>query len=220
MKFSSTLAMTALFAIGCFCTTATADILLTGVFDGPLSGGTPKCIELYVVNDVADLSDYGVGSANNGGGSDGEEFTLSGSATAGDYLYVASESTGFNNFFGFNPNYTSGAMSINGDDAIELFFQGSVIDIYGDINTDGSGQDWDYLDGWAYRVDNTGPDGSTFNLANWTLSGINSNDGETSNDTAANPWPIGTYSMAAIPEPGSALLIGLVGLAGLIRRRR
>ena len=27
-------------------------------------------------------------------------------------------------------------------------------------------------------------------------------------------------SLTAIPEPGSALLIGLVGLAGLMRRRR
>jgi len=197
-----------------------ADIVLTGVFDGPLSGGVPKAIELYVINDVADLSEYGVGSANNGGGTDGEEFTLSGSATAGDYIYIASESTGFTSYFGFAPTFTSGAMSINGDDAIELFFQGAVADIYGDINVDGSGQPWDYLDGWAYRLDNTGPDGSTFQIGNWDISGINVNDGQTSNSTAPNPWPIGTYSFNAIPEPGSFGIIGLVGIVGVIRRRR
>ena len=49
------------------------------------------------------------------------------------------------------------------------------------------------MDGWTYRVDNTGPDGSTFVLANWTFSGPNALDGETSNATAATPWPIGTY---------------------------
>ena len=65
-----------------------AQLLITGVFDGPLSGGTPKGIELYATGDIADLSAYGVGTANNGGGTDGSEFTLSGSASAGDYIYV------------------------------------------------------------------------------------------------------------------------------------
>ena len=61
---------------------------------------------------------------------------------------------GFTNFFGFAPNYSSFALGINGDDAVELFKNGSVVDVFGDINVDGSGQAWDYLDGWAYR--NTG----------------------------------------------------------------
>ena len=52
------------------------NMVITAVFDGPLSGGTPKGIELYVIRDINDLSEYGVGSANNGGGSDGEEFTF------------------------------------------------------------------------------------------------------------------------------------------------
>jgi len=52
---------------------ATSDLIITAAFDGPLPGGDPKGIELYVVNDIADLSMYGVGSANNGGGTDGEE---------------------------------------------------------------------------------------------------------------------------------------------------
>jgi hypothetical protein len=119
------------------------DLIITGVIDGPLSGGVPKAVELYVVNNIPDLSIYGLGSANNGGGSDGEEFTFpNASATSGQFIYVASESTGFNNFFGFAPDYTSGAMAVNGDDAIELFTNGSVSDVFGDINTDGTGQPW------------------------------------------------------------------------------
>jgi hypothetical protein len=46
------------------------------LIDGPLYGGTPKAIELYVYEDIVDLSIFGVGSANNGGGTDGEEFTF------------------------------------------------------------------------------------------------------------------------------------------------
>ena len=191
-------------------------LIITGVYDGPLSGGTPKGIELFATADIADLSIYAVGSANNGGGSDGEEFTLSGSATVGQFLYVATESPQFDIFFGILPDFTSGAMSINGDDAVELFQNGGVIDVFGDINTDGTGEPWDHLDGWAYRKDGTGPDGTSFNLGNWTFSGINAFDGETSNASAATPMPIGSYS---VPEPSSALLGG-IALLGLIRRRR
>jgi len=170
----------------------TGDMVITGVVDGPLTGGVPKAIELYVVNNIADLSIYGIGAANNGGGTDGEEFTFPAvPGEAGDYLYVASESAAFTEFFGFAPDYTSGAASINGDDAIELFMNGSVVDIFGDINVDGSGQAWEYTDGWAHRVDDTGQDGSTFVIANWTFSGPNALDGESTNASAATPFPIG-----------------------------
>lgn len=178
------------------------DLIITAAYDGPLSGGTPKGVELYVVNDIADLSIYGLGSANNGGGTDGEEFTFpADNVTAGTYIYVATEAAQFTSFFGFAPQYTSGAMGINGDDAVELFESGAVIDVFGEINTDGSGQPWEYTDGWAYRVDGTGPDGSTFTLSNWTFSGINALDGESTNAGAANPIPVGTYSTTASTTP-------------------
>jgi len=170
-----------------------SDLVLTGIIDGPLTGGIPKAVEFFALNDISDLSAYGFGSANNGGGSDGQEYTFSGSATAGDYIYIATETTGFNDFFGFAPDDTSAAASINGDDAIELFFNGSVVDIFGDINVDGSGQPWEYMDGWAYRVPGTEPDGATFNLDNWTFSGPNALDGTATNDTASMPFPFGSY---------------------------
>ncbi|MGF1493859.1 MAG: hypothetical protein ACFBSC_15675, partial [Microcoleaceae cyanobacterium] len=87
-----------------------SSLVISGVIDGPLSGGIPKAVEFYAADDISDLSTYGFGSANNGGGSDGEEFTFPAvSAAAGDFIYVASESTGFTNFFGFAPDYTSSA---------------------------------------------------------------------------------------------------------------
>ncbi|MCF6296236.1 MAG: hypothetical protein L3J25_11190, partial [Flavobacteriaceae bacterium] len=183
------------------------DLIITGAYDGPLTGGTPKGVELYVVNDIADLSIYGIGSANNGGGTDGEEFTFPADVvTAGTYIYVASEIPNFTTFFGFAPDYTTGAMGINGDDAVELFMNASVIDVFGDINVDGNGTPWEYLDGWAYRVDGTGPDGSTFVLANWTFSGPNALDGETTNAGAATPFPIGTYSTTGNTNPSLTIL--------------
>jgi len=173
-------------------------LVITSVFDGPLTGGTPKGIELYVINDINDLSEYGLGSANNGGGTDGEEFTFPvTSASAGQYIYLASDSAQFNNWFGFDTDYITSAVNINGDDAIELFHLGDVIDLFGDINLDGSGEPWDYLDGWAYRNSSTGPDGSVFALSSWSFSGPNALDGELLNSTAGSPVPIGMFTHAS-----------------------
>ena len=180
----------------------TGDLVITGVVDGPLVGGLPKAIELYVANDIPDLSIYGVGSASNGGGTNGQEFTFPAvAATAGDFLYLASEAPGFTSFFGFAPDFTNGvAPSINGNDAIELFSNGAVVDVFGEITNTGPGA-WNYEDGWAYRVSGTGQDGPTFALANWAFSGINALDGATSNATAATPFPLGTYTEDTTPPP-------------------
>ena len=37
-----------------------SSLMISGVYDGPLTGGTPKGVELFVVNDIADLSIYGL----------------------------------------------------------------------------------------------------------------------------------------------------------------
>lgn len=182
-------------------------LVISAAYDATLTGGLPKGVELYVINDIPDLSIYGLGSANNGLGTDGVEFTFpSVSASAGDYIYVASEATGFTTWFGFAPDYTSGSMLVNGDDAIELFENAAVIDVFGDINVDGTGQPWEYLDGWAYRNNSTGPDGSTFTIGNWTFSGPDALDGETDNATAATPIPIGTYTTPST-QPGVNVIL-------------
>ena len=65
------------FAFGVFTGSAAwADLIITGVFDGPLPGGNPKGVELYATQDIPDLASYGLGVANNGGGTDGVETTL------------------------------------------------------------------------------------------------------------------------------------------------
>ncbi len=176
---------------------AAEDLLITAVYDGPLLGGTPKGVELFAINAISDLSVYGLGSANNGGGSDSVEFQFPAVSVAqGTYIYVTTDSTQFYNWFGFSADYIDGpSAGINGDDAVELFSNGIPIDVFGDINVDGTGTAWEYMDSWAYRKDATGPDSTTFVLSNWNFGGPNALDGETANSTATTPVPVGTYSL-------------------------
>ena len=60
--------ITFIFTLLSFTITFSQDLLISGIFDASLSGGQPKGVELYVKNDIANLSLYGIGSANNGGG--------------------------------------------------------------------------------------------------------------------------------------------------------
>jgi len=189
-----------------------SDLIITGAIDGPLTGGIPKAVELLACADIADLSIYGIGCANNGGGTDGEEFTFpADSVVEGQFIYLASEDVEFANFFGFAPDYVDyTAAGTNGDDAFELFMNGVVVDVLGDINVDGTGEPWEYLDGWAYRIDETGPDGDVFVLANWFFSGPNALDGELTNDTAAVPFPLGTFVCPGGASPVEESTWGMV----------
>ena len=216
---------TVIFAFALLTLTSQAALHITGIFDGPLSGGTPKGIELYASDNIADLSEYAVGTANNGGGTDGAEFTLSGSATAGDYIYVVANGNEdeFTSFLGGSATFASSALGINGDDAIELFNitdgSPSVIDTFGVIDVDGNGENWEYMDGWAYR--NTVTAGGAFTASDWTFSGANAWDGATSNASSDSVMPIGTFTTTPVPEPSTyALLVGLVGLSYTLNRRR
>jgi len=148
-------------------------------------------VELYALKDVADLSAYGVGSANNGGGSDGQEYTLSGSTTAGSFITVSSESSGFLEYFGTSPNFISGAVGVNGDDAIELFFNGAVVDRFGDANVDGTNQAWEYMDGFAYRKT---VGSGVFDITEWNVSGKNALDGCSTNLGCSSVFPFQSFT--------------------------
>jgi hypothetical protein len=178
---------------------ATAQLQISAVVDGPLSGGLPKAVELIACSDIADLSIYGLESANNGGGASAAEFTFPpGSASAGDFIYVATETEKFEEFFGFSPNFLDNAANINGDDAIVLYKNDAIIDVFGETDVDGSGQPWEYQDGWTARV-NQKAASVTFALQDWTFSGPNALDSETTNAASGTPVPIKTYTCDGNP---------------------
>ena len=177
---------------------------LQGVMDFtvPSGGSDGKAIHLVATADIADLSVFGIGVANNGGGTDGMEYTLdSVSASSGDDILIVRSVDAMSAYFAdcyseFEIVLVGNSdISQNGDDAIELFEGETVIETFGDIDTDGTGQPWEYMDSWAYKVDGS-----------WTYGGVNCTDGSTTSADSNCPYPLcgSVEPPADVPEIGRA----------------
>jgi hypothetical protein len=168
---------------GCIYPLCDSPLILKGVmallWDGSGTNGG-KAVHLLVNSDISDLSQYGLGVANNGGGTDGIEFTFPAISVAeGDHIIVARETGTLASYFGscfdgYDHVIQSDAMNQNGDDAIELFLGSDVIETYGDANVDGTGEVWEYAGSWGYKI------GSS-----WTYGGVDCAAGSTSTQGSA-----------------------------------
>ena len=161
---------------------------LQGVLDFtvPSGGSDGKAIHLVVTADVSDLSVFGIGVANNGGGTDGMEYSLDAiSASSGDDILIVRSvdamSAYFDDCYGEFEIVLAGNSDIsqNGNDAIELFEQGLVIETFGEPDVDGTGESWEYMDSWAYKVGDS-----------WTYGGVDCTDGSQTSVTSDCPYPI------------------------------
>ena len=162
--------------------TGTIELELKGIIDFtvPSAGNDGKAIHVLATSDIADLSVYGIGTAGNGGGTDGLEYSFDAiSVTAGDNILVARTLSAMESYFttaGYNLFdhilLASTAINGNGNDAIELFKNGSVVETFGEINFEGGSSnfsmDWAYNDSWAYKVNDV-----------WTYGGPDCTDGST-----------------------------------------
>ncbi|MBO0343475.1 Ig-like domain-containing protein [Flagellimonas profundi] len=151
-----------------------------------------KAVHLVANQDIADLSLYGLGTANNGGGTDGKEFTLPAiSVSAGDDILVARETALLTTYFGGCTTEfehvldADSAINQNGDDAIELYQGDVVIETYGDVNVDGTGEPWEYSGSWAYKFDGF-----------WTTGGVDCSIGSATVADSSCPYPICSEALA------------------------
>ena len=166
----------------------TYSLSLQGILDFDLpSGGTDgKAIHLIANSDIPDISIYGIGVANNGGGSDGleDDFPVM-SVSAGDHILFARSPLAMETYFGmcfsdFDHVLEAGSnISQNGDDAIELYEHNQVIETFGDVNVDGTGEVWEYTDSWAYKLGNE-----------WTYGGVNCTDDSETSASSNCPYPL------------------------------
>ncbi len=145
-----------------------------------------KAIHVTANEDIADLSIYSLGVANNGGGSDGPEFTFPAiSLEKGDDVLVARNPEALTAYFEdcgeeFEVVLESNSsISQNGDDAIELYSNETIIEVYGDADVDGSGETWEYSGSWAYKIGRE-----------WTYGGIDCSTGSALNSESSCPYPI------------------------------
>lgn len=202
-------------------------LLITGIADGPLSGGRPKFIELYASEDIGDLSQFSINRFANGSSSPANQTLPSLSLLAGEFLYLVQDGDGLTNFETLFPGKNAqlfGLASGNGDDVFQLLEGNAPLDVYGVVGVDGSNEPWDYTDGFAFRVDGFGPNDS-FTLSEWTFSGPNALD-PFGNDTdglrdALSPFVMQYQQIDAneVPEPTTIALLGF-GAFVISRRRR
>ncbi len=176
----------------CFesCTSCSGNLSLKGVtdFKTPLLGNSGKSIHLVNDSIIPNLSIYGLGVANNGGGSDGQEYRFPRiSVPAGNHILVVRDSAGMAAYL--SSCWTSfnlvlidsiGIINQNGNDAVELFKVGDIVETFGDANQDGLGKPWEYTGSWAYK-NNSGV---------WTYGGINCTDSSTTTYNSKCIYPI------------------------------
>jgi len=185
------------------------DLVLQGIMDFtvPSGGSDGKAIHLRATADIADLSVYGLGVANNGQGSDGQEYTFDAiSVLAGEDILVVRSVSAMTSYFStcyteFEHVLSTSTSSIsgNGDDAVELFLNSNVIETFGDVTYSsgtGSSLPWYHLDAWAYK-ESTGTyvaDGG-----NWTIAAPNCTDGSTTIFDASCLYPICPLNQIDLP---------------------
>ena len=207
------------------CASLTYALALQGIIDFtvPSGGSNGKAIHVVASADIADLSSFGIGVANNGGGTDGEEYSFpAASVSAGDDILVVRSEEAMAAYFAdcyseFEHVFMGNTgISQNGDDAIELFELETVIETFGDINVDGTGQEWEYLDSWAYKVDGI-----------WTYGEVNCTDNTETTYDSDCPYPLCpvlpegctdetacNYDSEAILDDGSCLQEDICGVCG------
>jgi len=195
-----------------------ADLLITGV----IAGGSPRSVELVATSDIADLSDFFI--LRDRDGTPGGPFTVDRpfqlpavSLSRGDFFYVygVPDAETFLRAEGFGSDATDsvldGVVNQNGNDILALSTSNSAEDVFDAFGLLGQGTSF-AENSIAYRQagDSANPtgvlDAGNFDIIRFTDEAVRNN--------------FGTFQVTTIPEPCSAVLIGLGTLGLGLRRRR
>ncbi|MEQ9454759.1 MAG: lamin tail domain-containing protein [Phycisphaeraceae bacterium] len=206
---------------------ASADLIISEVIDATLSGGNPKFVEITNTGSSSvTFASGGIILQSNASTDLDIDVDLTGVEIAAGQSYVIQSSanggqTVFEAVYGFAADLYTPAFFSNGDDRYILNLDGVIVDIHGEIDTDGTGTAWEYLDGYAYRLPTaiTG-NGGVFDISEWFHSGVNGLEDPGFDDQVETALILslttpGTHDF--VPEPASAALLAL-GAFALTRR--
>lgn len=154
--------------------TLASDLFISEVTE-PNDNGNARYIELYNAGSTAiDLSatTYYLGVQNNGGNI--TDVQLTGSIPAKGVYIIASNNSNFTSAYGVTTDLVYGPIG-NGNDAILLYkdgdkSSGTIVDIYGNYNEDGSGKNWEYTGKRATRSNSISSSAPNWSSSDWSIS--------------------------------------------------
>ena len=111
-------------------------------------------------------------SRQSNGGTGWGNLLLEGSVAPGQAFVIGGSS--FEAVYGFAPDMVTGIIIGNGDDAYFLYrdgdrTSGTLHDIYGVIDVDGTGEPWEYEDARALRVEGVASANTTWTASEWAI---------------------------------------------------
>ncbi len=115
-------------------------------------------------------------SRQSNGGTGWGDVQLTGTVASGETFVVGGSA--FEGVYGFAPDQVSGIIIGNGDDAYFLYrdgnhLAGTLHDIFGAIDTDGTGELWEYEDSRAVRVEGLVSPNLIWGSAEWVITSAN-----------------------------------------------
>ena len=174
---------------------------LVGVMDFSITSSGGKGLHFVATANIADLTTYSYNVYSNGSTSPNLKPFPAGSASAGDHILLAYNPSAMDTYMDasniFDVVIENTGFTGNGDDVVELLFDGNSIETYGTIGVDGSGTAWngdgfyDYLDSWAYQENGV-----------WTAGAANCTDGTmtTWDSTCIYPFAVGKQPITTTYE--------------------
>lgn len=141
----------------------------------PSDTANAKFVELYNASGAAinfGTATWYISRQANGGS--WASVQLSGTVADGDTFVIAYDTT-YDSAYGESADQYHTTISGNGDDGYFLcqggdYSSGTIIDVYGVIDQDGSGYAWEYTDSHAVRDSNIGEGNDTWTSSEWTIS--------------------------------------------------
>ena len=139
-----------------------------------IGGDAYRFVELYNAGTNAiNLASNHWHLSRQNNGADWSDVPLTGTVSAAG-TYVIAKGTNFYTAYGFHPQQISSGADGNGNDAYCLYYggnhtNGTLIDIYGEPDTDGTGTAWEYTDSRAARNNTVLKPNEIWSASEWTI---------------------------------------------------